>query len=97
MREAVKAIRKAQDTLGGIVEVVAETPDAFAATLRADAAKWNRIIRELGRLSVPSLLGRSSHQLKKELGSGYEREVVHRDDMVLLDQPRRRAAGPAVP
>ncbi|GAA2152471.1 glutamate 5-kinase [Nocardioides koreensis] len=33
---------------------------------------------------VPSLLGRSSHELKQELGSGYEREVVHRDDLVLL-------------
>ena len=33
---------------------------------------------------VPSLLGRSSHELKRELGAGYEREVVHRDDLVLL-------------
>ncbi len=33
---------------------------------------------------LPSLLGRSSHELKRELGAGYEREVVHRDDMVLL-------------
>ncbi|CAN5590955.1 glutamate 5-kinase [soil metagenome] len=33
---------------------------------------------------VPSLLGRSSHDLKRELGAGYEREVVHRDDLVLL-------------
>lgn len=33
---------------------------------------------------LPSLLGRSSHELKRELGTGYEREVVHRDDLVLL-------------
>ena len=33
---------------------------------------------------LPALLGRSTHALKKELGSGYEREVVHRDDLVLL-------------
>ncbi|MBA8804257.1 glutamate 5-kinase [Nocardioides ginsengisegetis] len=33
---------------------------------------------------VPSLLGRSSHDLKRELGAAYEREVVHRDDLVLL-------------
>ncbi|NYD42544.1 glutamate 5-kinase [Nocardioides panaciterrulae] len=33
---------------------------------------------------VPQLLGRSSHELKRELGAGYEREVVHRDDLVLL-------------
>jgi glutamate 5-kinase len=33
---------------------------------------------------VPALLGRSSHELKRELGAAYEREVVHRDDLVLL-------------
>lgn len=33
---------------------------------------------------VPRLLGRSSHELKHELGAAYEREVVHRDDLVLL-------------
>ena len=33
---------------------------------------------------LPSLLGRSSHDLKRELGAGYEREVVHRDDLVVL-------------
>jgi glutamate 5-kinase len=35
---------------------------------------------------VPDLLGKSSQQLKKELGAGYEREVVHRDALVLLDR-----------
>jgi len=33
---------------------------------------------------LPGLLGRSTHELKRELGAGYEREVVHRDDLVLL-------------
>ncbi len=33
---------------------------------------------------LPGLLGRSSKDLKRELGSAYEREVVHRDDLVLL-------------
>ncbi len=33
---------------------------------------------------VPALLGRSTHELKRELGAAYEREVVHRDDLVLL-------------
>ncbi|MCK8787398.1 tripartite tricarboxylate transporter substrate binding protein [Roseomonas sp. NAR14] len=30
------------------VEVANETPDAFAARLRADAAKWHRVIQDLG-------------------------------------------------
>ncbi len=33
---------------------------------------------------IPALLGRSSHELKRDLGAAYEREVVHRDDLVLL-------------
>ena len=36
---------------------------------------------------LPDLVGRSTHELARELGSSYEREVVHRDDLVLL---RRR-------
>jgi glutamate 5-kinase len=33
---------------------------------------------------LPELLGRSTPELAAELGPGYEREVVHRDDLVLL-------------
>ena len=33
---------------------------------------------------LPGLLGRSTHDLARELGPSFEREVVHRDDLVLL-------------
>ena len=33
---------------------------------------------------LPPLLGRSSAELKRELGAAYEREIIHRDDLVLL-------------
>ncbi|WP_310526798.1 glutamate 5-kinase [Nocardioides sp.] len=33
---------------------------------------------------LPGLLGRSSKDLARELGSAYEREVVHRDDLIVL-------------
>lgn len=33
---------------------------------------------------LPALLGRSTRDLARELGPAYEREVVHRDDLVLL-------------
>jgi glutamate 5-kinase len=33
---------------------------------------------------LPSMLGRSTRDLAKELGPEYEREVVHRDDLALL-------------
>jgi glutamate 5-kinase len=33
---------------------------------------------------LPGLLGRSTRDLARDLGASYEREVVHRDDLVLL-------------
>ncbi len=33
---------------------------------------------------VPDLLGRSTRELASTLGAGYDRELVHRDDLVLL-------------
>ncbi|MDQ1463107.1 MAG: glutamate 5-kinase [Actinomycetota bacterium] len=45
-----------------------------------------------GAAELPGLLGRSTRDLAIELGSAYEREVVHRDDLVLL-----AAAPPAAP
>ncbi len=35
-------------------------------------------------VELPRLLGRSTHDLAREEGPGYERELVHRDDLVLL-------------
>ena len=35
-------------------------------------------------IELPALLGRSTVDLAAELGPGYEKEVVHRDDLVLL-------------
>jgi glutamate 5-kinase len=33
---------------------------------------------------IPRLIGRSTRELARELGPAYEREVVHRDDLVVL-------------
>jgi len=38
---------------------------------------------------LPDLLGRSTRELARERGSAYEREVVHRDDLVVLRRTRR--------
>ena len=37
---------------------------------------------------LPDLLGRSTHELAAALGPAYEREVVHRDDLVLVRNSR---------
>jgi glutamate 5-kinase len=33
---------------------------------------------------LPRLLGRTTHDLAAEFGSEYERELIHRDDLVIL-------------
>ncbi len=44
---------------------------------------------------LPTMLGRNSHELAESLGAAYEREVVHRDALVVLTRPRKRR--PPVP
>jgi glutamate 5-kinase len=46
---------------------------------------------------LPGLLGRSTRDLARELGPAYERELVHRDDLVLLGQGVRRSGGQGLP
>ncbi|OEV02732.1 glutamate 5-kinase [Streptomyces oceani] len=36
---------------------------------------------------IPQLMGRSTRELARELGPAYEREIVHRDDLVVLRRP----------
>ena len=42
---------------------------------------------------IPALMGRSTKWLGTELGPEYEREIVHRDDLVVLRSPGRRRGG----
>lgn len=44
---------------------------------------------------VPDLLGRSTSDLRADLGPGYDRELVHRDDMVLVRRRRSATSSPA--
>jgi len=39
---------------------------------------------------VPRLLGRSTREIAAELGSGYDRTLVHRDALVVIDEAERR-------
>jgi glutamate 5-kinase len=58
---------------GDPVELIDENGHAVARGLvNYDAAE------------LPALLGRNTHDLQAALGPGYHREVVHRDDLVLL-------------
>jgi glutamate 5-kinase len=50
----------------------------------ADGAPVARGLVNYDAVELPSLLGRSTVELAAALGPAYEREVVHRDDLVLL-------------
>jgi len=50
----------------------------------ADGAPVARGLVNYDAAELPGLLGRSTADLAAQLGPGYEREVVHRDDLVLL-------------
>ncbi len=52
-----------------------------------DAVTVARGLVAYGSDEVPGLLGKSTAALRAELGPGYDRELVHRDDLVLV---RRR-------
>ena len=68
-------------TAGDPVDLLDENGDAVARGLvNFDAAE------------IPGLLGRSTRDLARELGPEYEREIVHRDDLVLLRQRGGRDA-----
>jgi glutamate 5-kinase len=58
---------------GDTVEIVAHTGKVIARGLVAFDSD-----------EIPQMLGRSTKDIAKELGAEYERELVHRDDMVLL-------------
>jgi glutamate 5-kinase len=49
-----------------------------------DGRPFARGLVNFDAAEIPSLVGRTSQDLKQELGAAYEREVVHRDDLVLL-------------
>ncbi len=58
-----------------------------------DAASGTPIARGLvnyDAVELPGLLGHSTVELAATLGPAYEREVVHRDDLVLLPDRRKR-------
>ncbi|MFE9659698.1 glutamate 5-kinase [Streptomyces sp. NPDC005955] len=84
---AVRAVVEGRKSLlpAGIAAVEGEFTAGDPIELRD--ARGRAVARGLVNFDakeIPLLLGRSTHDLARELGPAYEREVVHRDDLVLL-------------
>jgi glutamate 5-kinase len=84
---AVKAVIERRMSLlpAGILSVDGD----FAAGDPVDLCDENGSILARGLVNyaskeLPGLLGRSTRDLSRELGAAYEREVVHRDDLVIV-------------
>ncbi|MCD4535903.1 glutamate 5-kinase [Nocardioides sp. cx-169] len=84
---AVRAVveRRASLLAAGITGVLGRFTAGDPVNLAGpDGAVVARGLVNFDADEVPQLLGRSSQDLKRDLGAAYEREVVHRDDLVLL-------------
>lgn len=84
---AVRAVveRRASLLAAGITGVQGDfTAGDPVDLLGPDGQVVGRGLVNFDAAELPTLLGRSSKELKRELGAGYEREVIHRDDLVVL-------------
>jgi glutamate 5-kinase len=85
---AVKALTERRASLlpAGITAVGGTFSDGDPVDLvAADGRVIARGLVNYDSSELPALMGRSTRELAKTLGSSYEREVVHRDDLTLLD------------
>ncbi|UUS31014.1 MULTISPECIES: glutamate 5-kinase [Streptomyces] len=84
---AVRAVVQGRKSLlpAGIAAVEGDFAAGDPVELRdRDGRPVARGLVNFDAREVPQLLGRSTKELAKELGPAYEREVVHRDDLVVL-------------
>ena len=84
---AVRAVVERRTSLlpAGVTEVVGAFGDGDAVELcRPDGTVIGRGLVNYSSSELPELLGRTTHELARELGPGYEREVIHRDDLVIF-------------
>ncbi|MFE2037991.1 glutamate 5-kinase [Streptomyces scopuliridis] len=84
---AVRAVVERRTSLlpAGIAAVEGEFSAGDPVELRDTAGRpVARGLVNFDAKEIPQLLGRSTRELARELGPAYEREVVHRDDLVIL-------------
>jgi glutamate 5-kinase len=84
---AVRAVTERRASL--LAAGVTGATGAFAAGDPVDLAGPDGIpvargLANFDAEEIPALVGKTSSVLRRELGAAYEREVVHRDDLVLL-------------
>lgn len=83
--------RKASLLAAGIVGVEGDFVAGDPVDLvGSDGVVVARGLVNFGSDDLPAMLGRNSHELAESLGVAYEREVVHRDALIVLPRKQRR-------
>jgi glutamate 5-kinase len=95
---AVEAVVRRRKSLlpAGVTDVEGE----FAAGDPVDVCDDGGLVVARGLVNydageIPGLMGRSTRWLARELGPEYEREIIHRDDMVILATPEHTQPHPS--
>ncbi len=89
---AVKAVteRKASLLPAGIVEVRGQFDAGDPVKLVSEAGQVvARGLVNFDSEELPAMIGRSTRELAEELGEHFDREVVHRDDLILKRQKKK--------
>jgi glutamate 5-kinase len=89
---AVRAVRGGLASLlpAGVVRVEGDfEPGDPVELVGLDGRTVARGLVSYASGELPALLGRSTSDLRAELGPGYDREIVHRDDLVPVRHSRR--------
>ncbi len=84
---AVRAVRERRTSLlpAGVTGVEGTFADGDPVELCGpEGEPFARGLVNYSSAELPGLLGRTTRDLARELGPAYEREVVHRDDLVVL-------------
>lgn len=90
---AVRAVLAGTASLlpAGIIGVEGDFESADPVELvDSDGRVLARGLTSYDASEIPDIMGRSTGALRDELGAGYDRAVVHRDDLVLVRTHRRR-------
>ncbi|WP_284978010.1 glutamate 5-kinase [Arthrobacter sp. fls2-241-R2A-200] len=93
---AVKAVRDRHRSLlpAGISEIAGEFEAGDPVEMVGlDGVVLGRGLVNYSSEELPRMLGRTTQELGQELGRGYDREVVHVDDLVLLRAARSSKLG----
>ncbi|MDQ0030495.1 glutamate 5-kinase [Arthrobacter bambusae] len=93
---AVKAVRDRHTSLlpAGISSVQGDfEPGDPVEMVSGEGTVIARGLVNYSAEELPRMLGRSTKELAKDLGRGYDRVVVHVDDLVLVQQPRSTKLG----